>query len=133
LNLQSLDALEFSNVVGDKDSVNSESLGGDEQIVGADWRSRLLELGADSAVVPIGFRFEWKDLKSIQHLIYAAGQDSRPAFCYAVTEFSGNNNACCDGVAFDGREGRNLSGDFALRILQEFGQDVGVEEILGGH
>jgi len=91
-NLQPLDPLEFSNVVCDENSVQSENLDGDQEIVAADLRAGLFQLGADSAIVPICFRFKRKNLNSIEQLIYACGQNRRTAFCYAVTEFSRNDD-----------------------------------------
>ena len=135
LGLQPLDALELSNVVSDEDSVDCESVGGDQEIVAADWRACLLEFGADAAIVPICFWYKRKNLNSVEQLIYARGQpdDRRAAFGNAITDLIRNDDAVCERVAFDWRERVNFAGDLALRIFQEVGQDVGVEEILGGH
>jgi hypothetical protein len=83
--------------------------------------------------VPICIRFEGKNIEGVEQLIYACGQDRRTALGCAITEFGGDNDAGGERVAFYGREGGDPGGDLALRILEEVGQDVGVEEVLSGH
>ncbi len=93
LHSQSLDSLEFSNVVCNKNGIGRENMSRSQQIVATDNSSRLLQLGANESVVVICFWFERQNFKGVEQLIDMARQDRRAAPGYPIPKFSRNDDA----------------------------------------
>jgi hypothetical protein len=83
--------------------------------------------------VLICFWFEGKNFNGIEQLIHAARQNQRISLGHSIPELSCNDDACCEQIAFFGREGGDLLRDLALRILQKVGENVRVEKIPSRH
>ncbi len=54
-------ALEFADIVGDENEPEAQRLGGDNQVIGANRRSRPLELRAQAAVMVRSLGFDGQD------------------------------------------------------------------------
>ena len=64
-----------------------------QKVIGADDGSLLLQLGAKSPIVPIGFDGQRDNVNHLQEFFYTPGEDSRASLLHAISQFARNNGA----------------------------------------
>src|ERR1700694_44191 len=128
LHVQAADTFELVGIVGHDRGAGRIGVGGDQQVVGADWLSGRFQLRADSAVFGIGRNIERQQFDLAEQVFDCLEQPFRAALCACVAQLGRHDDAGADvALAHLGDPLRSS----ALRVPDQVGNDVRVQHVAG--
>src|SRR5216684_4340399 len=123
---QAVDPGELPFVVGDDGIAEGDCLSGNEQIITADRSADLFEPGADQAISGIGRHLEGENVQGAKYRLELRREPWRCLLRSPVAQFRGDDDACADlCLAYLA----DVLGYPALRMADEIGDDVGIEQV----
>jgi hypothetical protein len=123
---EGLDHCEFALVGGNESCTEGESVGGDEEIVGAKDFAILFEARAERAIFLVGRRLEWQNFDGGKNLFHAGGESRRYLASGTETKLGGEDDA---GGDFGVGELADPICGAAVRVANQIGEAVGVPPI----
>jgi hypothetical protein len=113
-------------VVSHERQPQRHALGGNEQVVAANWLAFLFEIRPNSSVNSFDGRLNRQDLNGLEDRLELRRQPLRCPLCSAIPEFCRHNDARAYGSLTDFSDAARGK---ALRIANEVGYDIRIEQI----
>ena len=96
LHLQAADAFELLGIGGDDRGAGCIGVGGDQQIIAADWLSGRFQLRTDCAVLGIGWNIKRQHVDFAEQVFDGLEQPLRATLCASIAKFGRHDDTGTD-------------------------------------